>query len=56
MLKYSTVGSRETVRQGLEDFLALTAADELMIVTSLYDHTARVRSYEIVAELFGNKG
>jgi luciferase family oxidoreductase group 1 len=56
MLKYSTVGSRETVRQGLEDFLALTAADELMIVTSLYDHTARVRSYEIVAELFANKG
>lgn len=56
MLKYSIVGSRETVRQGLEDFLALTAADELMIVTSLYDHTARVRSYEIVAELLDNKG
>lgn len=49
MLKYSIVGSPETVRGGLEDFVAATKADELMIVTSLYDHAARVRSYEIVA-------
>src|SRR5690349_21544114 len=49
MLKYSIVGSRETVRRGLEEFVALTKADELMIVTSLYDHAARVRSYEMVA-------
>lgn len=49
MLKYSIVGSPETVRRGLEDFVALTNADELMIVTSLYDHVARMRSYEIVA-------
>ncbi|HEY0730615.1 MAG TPA: LLM class flavin-dependent oxidoreductase [Pyrinomonadaceae bacterium] len=46
MLKYSIVGSGETVRKGLEDFVALTKADELMIVTSLYDHGARVRSFE----------
>lgn len=46
MLQYSIVGSGETVRKGLEDFVALTKADELMIVTSLYDHAARVRSYE----------
>jgi len=51
MLKYSIVGSRETVRRGLEEFVALTNADELMIVTSVYDHAARVRSYEIVAEV-----
>ena len=51
MLKYSIVGTAETVRKGLEDFVALTNADELMIVTSLYDHTARIRSYEIVAQL-----
>lgn len=56
MLQYSIVGSADTVRQGLEEFAALTDADELMIVTSLYDHPARVRSYEIVAEVFGNKG
>jgi luciferase family oxidoreductase group 1 len=51
MLKYSFVGSSETVRRELENFVALTKADELMIVTSLHDHTARVRSYEIVAEI-----
>ena len=50
MLKYSIVGSAETVRGGLEEFAALTKADELMIVTSIYDHSARIRSYEIVAE------
>jgi luciferase family oxidoreductase group 1 len=51
MLKYSIAGSRETVKRGLEEFVELTRANELMIVTSLYDHAARVRSYEIVAEL-----
>ncbi|HET8782455.1 MAG TPA: LLM class flavin-dependent oxidoreductase [Pyrinomonadaceae bacterium] len=49
MLKYSFVGSREKVRKELQEFQALTRADELMIVTSLYDHAARMRSYEIVA-------
>ena len=50
MLKYSIVGSAETVRRELEGFVELTKADELMIVTSIYDHAARIRSYEIVAE------
>jgi len=52
MLEYSFVGSRETVRKGLERFVELTRADELMVVCSLYDHAARVRSYEMVAEVF----
>ena len=51
MLKYSIVGSAETVHRELEDFVRLTKADELMIVTSIYDHRARIRSYEIVAEV-----
>jgi luciferase family oxidoreductase group 1 len=49
MLEYSIVGSAETVRRGLEEFVAVTKVDELMVVTSLYDHASRVRSYEIVA-------
>ena len=48
MLKYSIVGSPETVRRGLAELIALTEADELMIVTSIHDHSARLRSYEIV--------
>ena len=55
MLKYSIVGSPETVRRGLEDLVALTKADELMIVTSLYGHEARIRSYKIVSELWSRK-
>ena len=50
MLKYSILGSPETVRRELEEFVRLTKPDELMIVTSLYDHAARIRSYGIVAE------
>lgn len=52
MLKHSIVGSPETVRRGLEGFATQTDADELMVVTSLYDHAARIRSYEIVADCF----
>lgn len=56
MLQYAIVGSGETVRKGLADFVALTKADELMIVTSIYDHSARIRSYEIVAGLLNSEG
>jgi luciferase family oxidoreductase group 1 len=52
MLKYSIVGSSETVRRELEDFVRLTMADELMIVTSIYDHPARLKSYDLIAQYF----
>lgn len=55
MLKHSIAGSPETVRYGLESFVALTNADELMIVTSIHDQHARIRSYEIVADSYGVK-
>lgn len=45
------VGSLETVRRGLERLLAETQADELMIVSNAYEHTDRLRSYEIVMEV-----
>jgi luciferase family oxidoreductase group 1 len=51
MLEHSIVGSPETVRRGLENLVASTNADELMIVSGVYDHSARIRSYEIVAEM-----
>ena len=50
MLKYSIVGSPETVRRELENFVGLTGADELMLVCYIYDHAARIRSYEIIAD------
>ncbi|MEJ0092295.1 MAG: LLM class flavin-dependent oxidoreductase [Methylocella sp.] len=51
MLTYSIVGSPETVRAGLQRFMALIDANELMIVSHIFDHQARVRSYEILADI-----
>jgi alkanesulfonate monooxygenase SsuD/methylene tetrahydromethanopterin reductase-like flavin-dependent oxidoreductase (luciferase family) len=48
----SIVGSRETVRQKLEEFLERTNADEIMVNAMIYDHAKRLRSYEIIAEIF----
>ncbi len=49
MLSCSFVGSEETVQKGLESFLEKTGADELMVSSAIYDHAARLRSYEILA-------
>lgn len=50
MLARSVVGSADTVRTGLQAFIDETRADELMIVSDLYDHQARLRSVELIAE------
>lgn len=48
----SIIGSKETVKHQLESFIEKTSADEVMVISQIYDHEARRRSYEIVAELF----
>ncbi|MFA4928237.1 MAG: hypothetical protein WC558_06955, partial [Patulibacter sp.] len=45
------VGGADTVRRGIEQLLARTNADELMITTSTFDQADRRRSYEIVADV-----
>jgi luciferase family oxidoreductase group 1 len=49
---YAVVGSKETVRQGIHAFVKETGADELMVTAGIYDHAARLRSFEIVSEIF----
>jgi alkanesulfonate monooxygenase SsuD/methylene tetrahydromethanopterin reductase-like flavin-dependent oxidoreductase (luciferase family) len=49
MLSYSVVGTRDQVRDGLAAIVARTGANELMIASQIYDHRARVASYEIAA-------
>jgi luciferase family oxidoreductase group 1 len=49
-LSCAVVGSPETVRRGLAAFIARTGADELMITGNIFDHAARLRSFEITAE------
>lgn len=53
MLGCSVVGSRETVRQGLAALVEQTGADELMIVSDVYDHDLRLRSFRMIAEVMG---
>jgi luciferase family oxidoreductase group 1 len=45
----SIVGSPEVVQEGLERFAAETGADELMVTSQIFDHEARLRSFEITA-------
>ena len=49
MLAYTVVGTRDQVRLGLERIVAHTGADELMIASQIFDHAARLSSYEIAA-------
>ena len=51
MLKYSFVGSPDTVRSGLQQFIDETGVEELIVASAIYDHSARLRSYEILAQL-----
>jgi luciferase family oxidoreductase group 1 len=50
--RYAVVGGPETVRAGLADVAALTGADEIMITGSIHDHAARLRSFEIAADVW----
>jgi luciferase family oxidoreductase group 1 len=50
MLACSFVGSPGTVRQELDRFIQQTGADELIVACAVFDHAARLRSYELIAE------
>ncbi|WP_339209764.1 LLM class flavin-dependent oxidoreductase [Paenibacillus sp. FSL K6-3182] len=47
----SIVGGPETVRTKLKQYIEATKADEIMVAAHIYDHQARLRSYEIIAGL-----
>jgi luciferase family oxidoreductase group 1 len=51
MLSCAVVGSAERVRRGLGAFVARYKPDELMVTAQIFDHAARLRSYEILAQV-----
>jgi luciferase family oxidoreductase group 1 len=53
VLACAAIGSPETVRDRLADLIADTAADELILTSQIHDHGARLRSFEIAAEVRG---
>ena len=50
-LAYSVVGTPAVVERGLRALIAETGADELMVTGQIFDHAARLRSFEIAAEV-----
>lgn len=49
MLSCSVVGAPKTINTGLKQLIKETQADELMVVSDIYDHSARLHSYEIIS-------
>jgi luciferase family oxidoreductase group 1 len=49
-LKTAVVGDPQAVRAGLEAFVDKHRPDEIMVTAQIYDHAARVRSFEIAAQ------
>ena len=50
-LACAVVGSRDTVRRGIADFIQRHRPDELMLTANIFDHDKRLRSFEIAAEV-----
>ena len=53
MLARSVVGSPDAVRTGIAALVAETQADELIVVSDVYEHSQRLRSFELIAEAAG---
>jgi luciferase family oxidoreductase group 1 len=51
LFRYAVVGGPATVREGIVDFVRSTNVDELMTTAMIFDQTARLRSFEIVAQV-----
>ena len=52
VLSCSAIGSPDKVRAQVEDFVARTGADELMITSQIFDHQTRLKSYRLLSEAF----
>lgn len=52
MLRYAFIGSPETVKKEMQAFLDTTQVNELMVASHIFDHNARLRSYEILSGFF----
>lgn len=53
MMKYSFIGSREKIEAELIQFAEETKINEIIVVSHIFDHKARLRSYEILSDIMG---
>jgi luciferase family oxidoreductase group 1 len=56
VLACSAIGPATLIQKTLREFIARTGADELIIASQIFDHRARLRSYEIVSQVLGEAG
>jgi luciferase family oxidoreductase group 1 len=57
LFRYAVVGGPATVQRGIADFVGSTGVDELMVTAMIFDQAARLRSFEILAEIHeGTRG
>ena len=52
----AVVGGPDTVREGIQDFVARHQPDELILTANIFDHSARRRSFEIAASVLADSG
>jgi alkanesulfonate monooxygenase SsuD/methylene tetrahydromethanopterin reductase-like flavin-dependent oxidoreductase (luciferase family) len=50
VLSCASIGTPDTVHADVHDFVRRTGADELMLTSQMFDHRARLRSFEIAAQ------
>ncbi len=55
VLTCSAIGTADEVRDAIERFVERTGANELMLTSQIHDHQARLRSYEIAADVMSNE-
>lgn len=55
MMQYTFIGKPQTVKEKLMEFVNKTQIDEVMITSHIYDHSAKLHSYEIVAQIWKEK-
>ena len=51
----SAVGSPTTVLAQMEEFVRLTEVDEIMLAAQIYDHQARLQSFEIAMSVWSSR-
>ncbi|MCW9708475.1 LLM class flavin-dependent oxidoreductase [Fodinibius salsisoli] len=51
MLKYTFIGSKETIQKELTEFIDKTGANELMIASYVYDYQERIKSHRLFSEI-----
>ena len=55
-MRHSFVGSPDTVGRGLSEFIARYKPDEVIVTSQIYDHAARMKSFELLSQVHAPSG